>query len=261
MRRLNNDLMQKATNSDSLIERSSVNKKYGSADFDGWCKNIIENISIKNVLDVCCGTGNQLAIYSSLASVKQLVGVDVSKESLKVTEKRLHDITGEKEVYLKCISMEEMFKDPLIDSKFDLISCFYGLYYSQNVAATLKELQNHLSDEGHILIVGPYGNNNKALFDILNQHISLPELVVRSSSCFMESEVLPLLNSKGKTEIYTFENKIIYPSIEELMNYWKSSTFYSPVHEKAIFKDFAEVFNASGHFIVEKHIMAVLWRK
>lgn len=257
-----NRLMKKAVSSDNLVERATSNQRYGENDFNHWVGKLLDKLSFSSVLDVCCGTGNQLVLFASMPEISYIAGVDISKKSLNIAQKRLLEIRTDGHVILKPAKMEEMFSGPdFKDYRFDLISCFYGLYYSQNVERLICEMIDHLSDEGSILIVGPYGNNNASLFSLLERHFDLPDLVKRSSCTFMEKEVFPVLAKRCVVDVVFFKNKIHYPDIKAIVDYWRSSTFYAPEHKDAVIKDMSKHFAIHDEFIVEKHVMACISKR
>ena len=254
-------LMQRATISKNLKERADANRSYGTNDFEAWVDSLLNRVEFSTVLDVCCGTGNQLVKYAARNRNATIIGVDLSPASINTAEKRLKAL-GATAYKLKAVDMEELFDDPEISTgSFDLISCFYGLYYSRDTAGTLIQMMDHLSDKGSILIVGPHGRNNATLFDIVQRHYALPELVIRSATTFMQREVLPVLSQRLKISAETFVNPVCYPNTKALISYWKASTFYSPAHEKEVVRDIEKHVARHGHFIMEKHVMAYLARK
>lgn len=250
-------LMEKAISSKNLSGRADCNRIYGTKDFNSWVAELIDNLIFESVLDVCCGTGNQLVLYASRPEITHMVGVDISNESIRVAKERLLKIDSYGNINLQNMSMEDMPNEPEInDDMFDLISCFYGLYYSQNVSETLNWMIDHVSENGTILIVGPYGDNNKSLFDLLSKYFDLPDFVIHSSKSFMELEVLPILDKKCKIKTEYFCNEIRYPDAKSLIDYWKASTFYFPEYEDALIDDIEEYFSSQKEFVVEKHVMA-----
>jgi len=253
--------MRRAVCSNNLKERSNINSVYGTNDFDTWVNDLIDGIEFNSVLDICCGTGNQLVKYAVKNEKAKIVGVDLSRESLQVADKRLQ-AQGTAGFKLNAISMEDMFAGAdLIMSKFDLISCFYGLYYSQDVNKTIQQMIAHLTNRGSILIVGPYGKNNATLFEILQRHFRLPELVIRSATTFMEHEVYSLLKEATEVTVNSFVNPIRFPDADSIINYWRASTFYSGNHEDLVRKDVEQHFEKHGEFVMEKHVLAYLARK
>src|SRR5271157_4791444 len=102
-------LMQRATSTNNLEERAGVNKSYGTNDFDEWVDSLLDKIQFTSVLDICCGTGNQLMKYAKRSNASDLVGVDIAEESLKTADARLKSI-GAKSYALKAIAMEDLFE-------------------------------------------------------------------------------------------------------------------------------------------------------
>jgi len=248
-----------AVNSDFLENRSTTNKKLSTLNFDSWVESIIKKIKFTSVLDICCGTGNQLVLYAENPEALLLTGIDASKESLNIARNRLAEVETLNKISLIEGKMDETFDyDGILKEKFDLISCFYGLYYAENVSLLLDKGCKHVSENGHILIVGPYGENNKAFFDILEKYFKLPELVYRSSCTFMEGEVLPALDSKLNIEKKYFVNEIKHPSVKSVMDYWRSTTFFNKKFEKNVQKDLEIHFQSNNEFIIEKHVMAII---
>jgi ubiquinone/menaquinone biosynthesis C-methylase UbiE len=259
---MEDNVYKKAKDTKKLESRSDINTKYGEFDFSVWTKNLIRNLAVNNVLDVCCGTGNQLVLYARIPEVKMLFGVDISKEALKKAEERLKPLLPKDRFILIQSPMEEMFKNPILNSKkYNLISCFYGLYYSKNVTSTIEEMIEHLDKKGNILIVGPFGKNNASLFSLLEKYFKLPESVIRSSTTFMEEEVLPIVRKYCVITQKYFFNRIRFPNPESLLAYWKSSTFYFPEYEDEVLIEIKKYFNFNKEFIIEKHVMAIIGEK
>lgn len=257
-----NQFIKRVVNTVNLKERANINQNYGTNNFDDWVISLINKVRFSSVLDVCCGTGNQLIKYATKNNKAYIVGVDVAEDSLKIADERLKSASVSN-YRLKHLAMEEMFRDTeLSGAKFDVISCFYGLYYSKDTDSTLEDMIEHLSEEGSIIIVGPYGKNNSAFFEILQKYYDLPELVTRSASTFMGEEVFPFLSKRlTKIDSYTFVNPVIFPSTVNLLDYWKASTFFSSQHEEVVKKDIEAHFAKKGEFIMEKHVVAYIAQK
>lgn len=255
-------LLEKAISSKKLVSRSGVNKRFAEKDFTKWTEELIKPLFFTNVMDVCCGTGNQLVLYAKKQGTDRMVGVDASQESLDKTKERLKDKAQSGKLLLKLVKMEKMFREPDIKTEsFDLISCFYGLYYAEDPKKVIADMIDRLKYSGTALIVGPYGKNNADFFALLQRHYELPELVVRSATTFMENEVYPALSQRCDVKVKSFVNRIKYPNPQSLMDYWGSSTFYSPEHEDAVRKDIEEHFAKHKEYIIEKHVLAYIARR
>ncbi len=260
--KVNSGLLEKAVSSKKLVSRSGVNKRFAEKDFTKWTEELIKPLFFTNVMDICCGTGNQLVLYAKKQGVDRIVGVDASRESLDKAKERLKDRVQSGNMLLKLAKMEKMFLGPDIKTEsFDLISCFYGLYYAEDPKKIIADMINRLKNSGTALIVGPYGKNNADFFTLLQRHYELPELVVRSSTTFMEEEIHPALSQRCDVKVKSFVNKIKYPSAQSLIDYWRSSTFYFPEHEDAVCKDIEEHFAKHKEYIIEKHVLAYIARR
>lgn len=258
MKSPNNNLLNLATNSQSLQNRAAGNQQFSSADFNGWVKDLFEPYSMDSVLDICCGTGNQLVIYAE-KSVKSITGLDISSQSIEKAQQRLIGYQGD--LNLVSASMEDYLSNSPDNSK-DFISSFYGLYYSKNINKTCQQVHNVLQTNGHFLICGPYGNNNASLFSLLEKYYTLPEFVTYSSATFMEETLAPILSSFGMSlEENFFVNTISYPSTDAVISYLKSSTFFNDKYINEIKSDLNQHFENHTSFAVEKHVMALIAKK
>lgn len=250
-----------ATASHNLAGRSDANARYAGADFHGWLAEMIGDLRFTTVLDICCGTGNQLVLYAGTPGVNSIVGIDLSGESLATARRRVAAAGYQDRIELEAIAMEDAFtRPPVAGRSFDLISCCYGLYYARDVASMLDSMLQRTAAGGAVLIVGPWGANNADLFRLLQRHVTLPELVLRSATTFMEQEVLPDLRARAHVSTRTFVNPVTFPSAQSVMDYWRQTTFFDPDGESAVQRDLDAHFAREDAFVVEKHAMACIAR-
>ena len=97
----------------------------------------------KTLLDVGCGTGEHLKYLSQTFRCK---GIDISEEMVETAKTKVADADFE---------IADMI-DFSLDEKFDVITClFSSIGYIQtfkNLVKTLKNLFNHLNNEGLTLV-------------------------------------------------------------------------------------------------------------
>lgn len=97
----------------------------------------------KTLLDVGCGTGEHLKYLSQTFRCK---GIDISEEMVETAKTKVADADFE---------IADMI-DFSLDEKFDVITClFSSIGYVQtfkNLVKTLKNLFNHLNNEGLTLV-------------------------------------------------------------------------------------------------------------
>jgi len=255
-------IRERIINSDNLQTRAMGNTLFSGNNFDTWVDEILSSLSYTSVLDICCGTGNQLIKFAQNKNIKKLVGVDISQESLDIAQNRLEKLGTHIDFGIKNRSIDLLFSDPeLAASRFDLISCFYGLYYAADTTKLLHEIIDHLALDGYIVIVGPYGQNNFGLFNLLEQFFPIPDFVKRASCTFMPDEVFPVLAQRMHVQEQVLVNSVKYPNVQSVLDYWKASTFYSAEHELLVKQALEEYFKINKEFIVEKHIKAYIAQK
>lgn len=79
MKSPNEALLNLATSSKKLETRAAGNQAFSSSNFNSWVNSLFEQYSMNDVLDICCGTGNQLVIYAE-KSVRSITGLDISTQ-------------------------------------------------------------------------------------------------------------------------------------------------------------------------------------
>ena len=251
-------LLDLAASSQNLQNRAAGNQRFASADFSAWVNSLFDNYPMNSVLDICCGTGNQLVIYAE-KSVESITGLDISAQSIEKAQQRLESYQGE--LTLVASAMEDYLSATPSNSK-NFISSFYGLYYSKDIAETCQQAHRILSDNGHFLVCGPYGNNNASLFSLLEKYYTLPEFVTYSSATFMQQTLSPTLTALGMTlENKTFVNTISYPDTDAVLSYLKATTFFNENYLENIKQDLDKHFESHDSFQVEKHVMALIAKK
>ena len=90
----------------------------------------------KSILDLCCGTGNQLKLLSK-NGFKNLHCLDLSKAMLKVAEKGGHPIK---------IYMQDATETSFSDAAFDIVIISFAIHEKD------RETQEKLVEEAHRLV-------------------------------------------------------------------------------------------------------------
>jgi ubiquinone/menaquinone biosynthesis C-methylase UbiE len=252
-------LMDAAVSSSNLSGRVAANKAFAGADFDGWMHALVAELNCNQVLDLCCGTGNQLLLYAGRPECSRIVGVDLSVDSLDTAARRLEEAGYAGSLDLTNTGMEQVFEAPdIAEESFTLTSCCYGLYYAEDVPAVVEGMVAHLAPGGSVFIVGPYGPNNQGFFDLLRRHTILPPLVERSASSFMPDELVPFLEQRTTVRTETFVNPVRYPDTDAVIDYWRKTTFHDSSIEEDVRADVAAHVATHGCFVIEKHVMAAI---
>jgi ubiquinone/menaquinone biosynthesis C-methylase UbiE len=251
---------------DLLERRIAVNQSAQTIDFNRWIFQGIRFPPESHILELCCGTGTQtLEFLRRLDGGGRYVGVDKSRKALDVIRKKVSPELGRR-MTLLCSEMDligpALEAAGLEDLKFDLIFCSYGLYYSSDVPRLLSEMEGLLGMDGSIVIVGPYGPNNETLFRMLNEAgVQIPEYVRFTSQRFMHDVVIPWGTLHFPClSIRTMANPIVWTSPDQVLEYWKNSTFFDPGKIQAVAERLREFFAGEPSFINKKYVMMVVMK-
>jgi len=255
--------MSRATQADLLEQRIAENTASQEIDLATW---IFERILVRpgdRVLELCCGTGGQtLSLLDRVGESGQVVALDISKAALETLTSKAAAVSGNRLTTVQA-NLDE-FSSALRGAgmqqgSFDLVFCAYGLYYASDARETLQEIRSWLKPEGRIVVVGPFGPNNKPLFDLVRSSgVELAEPVTFSSERFLPQLVLPWAAQKfEKLCVFTMVNRVRWATAERVLNYWQNTTFYD-AEKRPAFQDLLHShFAKHGVFINEKWVMLV----
>jgi SAM-dependent methyltransferase len=256
-------MTSRATQAELLEQRIAENRQSQEIDLVAW---IFERARIEpsdQILELCCGTGGQtLRMLSSLGESGRLVALDTSAAALETLTGKASGEASRKLTTVQA-GLDELssalelsgFRGP----SFDLVFCAYGVYYSRSPQETLDEAFAWLKPHGRIVVVGPYGPNNKQLFEMVQASgVTLGEAVLFSSQRFMLETVIPWATLRFESvRINTMVNPVRWATPERVLNYWQNTTFYDaarkPAFEALLERHFAE----RGQFVNEKWVMMV----
>jgi SAM-dependent methyltransferase len=149
--------------------------------------------------------------------------------------------------------------DKNIRTEFDLVFCAYGLYYSSDVLRTLREAKSKLNPQGRIVVAGPFGPNNKQLFDLVRSSgVTIAEPVVFSSEAFMLQMVVPWAAENFESvAVHTMVNPVRWATPERVLNYWQNTTFYDAAKRAEFERLLHAHFALHSQFVNQKWVMLV----
>jgi ubiquinone/menaquinone biosynthesis C-methylase UbiE len=256
-------MMSRATQAELLEQRIAENRQAQEVDLVAWIFERARIDASDQILELCCGTGGQtLRMLSLVGESGQVVGLDTSAAALETLSGKA---TGEARRKLRTLqaSLDELSRalkgSGFTPPSFDLIFCAYGLYYSQNPRRTLDEVFAWLKPQGRIVVVGPYGPNNKQLFDLVEASgVTLSEAVVSSSGKFMLDTVIPWATLRFESvRVSTMVNPVRWGTAERVLNYWQNTTFYDAARRTTFEGLLERHFAKNREFVNEKWVMMV----
>lgn len=254
--------MSRATQAELLEQRIAENSASQEIDLATW---IFERICVRpgdRVLELCCGTGGQtLSLLDRVGESGHVVALDISKTALQTLTSRTAAV-GERLTTVEA-NLDELSyavsKAGVERSSFDLVFCAYGLYYARDAKETLQEARSWLKPNGSMVVVGPFGPNNKPLFDlVLGSGVAIADAVTFSSERFLPEKVFPwAAQNFEKVSVFTMVNHVRWSTPERVLNYWQNTTFYDPARRQQFQDLLHSHFAERATFVNEKWVMLV----
>lgn len=258
---MNTKASQEDVKSTSMLKSRVGANKNSSKDFDEWCFQQIPQLSLDaKVLDLGCGNGKQLHLFSRIFSSKaHFWGMDLSRESLDDIEK---SYTSPPSLSLKEASFDEAESfGEFAAEKLDLIYAAYALYYTKDLERLVENTYNSLKKGGMFWVIGPDSGTNAEFLDILRPLHEVEPFMDYVFDDFMPAVVENCLKAGFSSfKPSMLRNKVYFPSAEAFMKYLKNSLFYRPGHDEAIQARVQEVVDREGVFEVSKNIMSLQFR-
>ena len=233
-------------------------------DFDMWCIDQMPETSLSaNILDLGCGTGKQLHLFSHVLSSKvNFWGLDKSAESLEKLSlaydapPQLHTVAGS----FDALDQEDLWNSH--QGKFDLIYGVYAMYYTHDLAKVIRDVYTLLKPGGVFWVIGPDSGTNDEFLSILRPLHEVESFMDYVFDRFMP-EVIAKSEATGFQSINTatLKNKVYFPSADAFLAYLSNSLFYRPGHDEAIRSAVQKVVDREGRFTVSKNVLSLQLRK
>lgn len=236
--------------------RSNSYKGNSSLDLNKWIIDFLKPQKEDIILDLCCGTGNQVLIYSDIC--KKVIGADINKSIIDTLKH------NKKNISLKIQDIDK--KLHWKKETFDIVSCCYGIYYANNIENTLNEMKRVLKKGGKLFICGPTKENSIELNE-LHRNVSMCDIssIYNYRSERIENEVIPTLMELFN-DIHTkqFINKLSFKDTESFMKYYTSSLLFkeNTINEKITIENMKRTINEYiinyGEYIIYKRGIGVI---
>jgi ubiquinone/menaquinone biosynthesis C-methylase UbiE len=220
---------------------------------------IFKHLKLKgneHILDVGCGTGKQTIELAKQVPKGHVIGVDKCPDSIHYLFKKIP-----KNVNLFVDDMDKYFETIMPGTQFDVIFFCYSLYYTTDLHFILSKIMSDfhtprlLKPNGKLVIVGPYGDNNNQIFDLIGHH-HIEDWIIKSCTSFMTEEVIPyILRFGGHVNLHSTKTTVKFTSTEQFIEYWKNTTFYDDRVELTINHKLDMIFSKYSTFDVLKRIM------
>ena len=239
---------KRAVSSQNLQNRLNFNRKLSSKDLTKWLFKRYKIRKNEFILELGCGVGNHVLKEAKIVKQKGLIlATDYSKQSLEVLKKK----NNYNNIKIKCISMDEISK--YLKKKkifFDKIISSYAIYYAKDPLKVILNCSKFLKPNGSFLITAPCYPHTLTSF--ASHERTLPK-IARKYIDFSTKKLEPYLKRKKiKCKVFKFQNKLRFKKVDDLLDFYRSTVFYSKKSERNLFKLFYVNKNKSNYFNIIK---------
>jgi ubiquinone/menaquinone biosynthesis C-methylase UbiE len=207
--------------SKDLLTRIRIHETYGTRNIDEWNTEVLKPTPGMKILDVGCGAGKQCFLYSDYTQRQaDITGTDFSEELLGKAREKLAE-RGDPNIKFAFMDFNQRF--PYDDNTFDLLSSAFAIYYASNLDFTFREAHRVLKPGGRLFVTGPLPENKQMFYEIIREATSKPIPPMPGSSRFKGEIYQTIERIFAKTELLTFENPVVFPSVEPFIEYVRAS--------------------------------------
>lgn len=204
-----------------LQTRINIHNSFGGKDIDKWMLDLLKINPGSKILDVACGAGKQcFSYYDYLNGKCDIIGGDVSPELLAQASLE----AKKRGSAVNFIDLNFNLPFPLEDNQYDLLSCCFAIYYSENISKTFQEMKRVLKPGGRVFLTGPMPDNKKIFYDIIRDATNHKPIPPMPGSSRYDSEILTALRAEfNDVEVHIFENPLTFISVQPFLDYTRAS--------------------------------------
>jgi demethylmenaquinone methyltransferase/2-methoxy-6-polyprenyl-1,4-benzoquinol methylase len=181
-----------------------------------WRKQFIKKVIQKHpdrVLDIATGTGDIAISLALKLKNANIVGIDISKEMLKVAQEKINAQGLQNNIKLVCGDAESL---PFDRHSFDTVTIVFGVRNFQNIPLALEGIHNTLKSGGELFIM-EFSKPRNPLFGVLYKLYFLNILPAIGGIIAKENRAYKYLPES----VYEFQNNVNVLDIMEHIGFRK----------------------------------------
>lgn len=204
-----------------LLKRINIHDQFGGRNIDEWMLELLQLKPGLKILDVACGAGKQcMSFYKHLNGQCRIVGGDVSSDLLE--KARQESKAQEFDIEYRPLDFNKRFE--FEDDQFDLLSCCFAIYYSEDIPFTIREMHRVLKPGGRLFTTGPMPENKQVFYDIIKQATHNKTIPPMPGSSRYGSQILSAMRDTfSKVDVNIFENPLTFKTAEPFLEYTRAS--------------------------------------
>jgi len=247
------------------VVRSEINRN-ADYDLEEWIQARVHISRGETVLDVGCGNGKQVAVFSDLVGDNgKVIGADIFNQVPGLLDGARVKLSAKTNIELIDHSASVPF--PQADQTFDVITSCYSIYYVDNIRASLMEFSRLLKNDGRCFIVGPSWDNSREFYN-LNRDITKQELPKNFAERLwrMNNEVMPAAYEIFKrVEVSPFVNRVYFEGekgVKAVEEYYRATLLFQEESAQQDKRDeFASEFVRQVRMEVEKNGRYIIYKR
>ncbi len=247
------------------VLRSEINKN-ADYDLEEWIQSRVHISQGEMVMEVGCGNGKQVAVFSDLVGdTGKVIGVDIFSQVPGLLDKAREKLFDKMNIELMDHSASVPF--PQSDQTFDVITSCYSIYYVDDIRASLKEYKRLLKSGGRCFLVGPAWDNSREFYD-LNREITKQELPKNFSERLwrINNEVIPAsYEIFSRVEVSPFVNRVFFEGdhgVKAVEEYYRATLLFQEASEQHDTREqFANEFVKRVKMEVEKNGRYIIYKR
>jgi SAM-dependent methyltransferase len=243
----------------ALRRRERLNGALAARNLEDWIVDRVHPRAGERVLDIGCGTGKQIFDLAQRIGGLDILGIDISGDAIAAIRRRARDeaVPG--------IAARQMGIDDCVERlapvAFDLILSTYAIYYSRDLGGTVKRLAQLLRPGGRAFLSGPGVGTNRELIAILRAVASDAGVVADIDDFISAGRIEAARRYWGAVELYRLDNEITFPSVDEVLGWWRNHNSYQPELENGVAASLAQVVARDGSFRLTKNVLGILLKR